>query len=308
MSSLDTYDPGEWWPRLPFAEWRETYEALHMWTQVVGKVKLGMNPLVNHWWHVPLYVSVRGLTTSAMHYGDRVFQMDFDFIEHKLFVSESDNRTLSVDLTGVTSVADFYAEVKSRLDELRIWTNIWTTPVEIENPVPFEQDDRYRSYNPEHANRFWRLLSRADYVLQMFRSAFIGKCSPVHFFWGSFDLAVTRFSGRRAPEHPGTPGVADSITREAYSHEVSSAGFWPGGAALPEPIFYSYAYPEPTGFREAKVGPERAYYHKDFKEFVLPYEAVRTSENSHGDLLQFLQDTYEAAATRGNWDRAALER
>jgi hypothetical protein len=262
MSSSDTYDPGEWWPRLPFAEWRETYEALHMWTQVVGKVKLGMNPLVNHWWHVPLYVSARGLTTSAMHYGDRVFQIDFDFIEHKLFVSESDNRTLSVDLTGARTVADFYAEVKSRLDELRIWTNIWTTP----------------------------------------------ECSPVHFFWGSFDLAVTRFSGRRAPEHPGTPGVADSITREAYSHEVSSAGFWPGGLALPEPIFYSYAYPEPAGFKDSKVGPERAYYHKDFKEFVLPYEAVRTSENPHGDLLQFLQDTYEAATTHGNWDRAALER
>jgi hypothetical protein len=308
MSSLDTYDPGEWWPRLPFAEWRETYEALHMWTQVVGKVKLGMNPLVNHWWHVPLYVSARGLTTSAMHYGDRVFQMDFDFIEHKLFVSESDNRTLSVDLTRITSVADFYAEVKSRLDELRIRTNIWTTPVEVENPVPFEQDDRYRSYNPAHANRFWRVLSRADYALQTFRSAFIGKCSPVHFFWGSFDLAVTRFSGRRAPEHPGTPGVADSITREAYSHEVSSAGFWPGGPALPEPIFYSYAYPEPAGFKDAKVGPARAYYQKDFKEFVLPYEAVRTSENPFGDLLQFLQDTYAAAADLGKWDRAALER
>jgi hypothetical protein len=308
MSSLDANDPGEWWPRLPFAEWRETYEALHMWTQVVGKIKLGMNPLVNHWWHVPLYVSARGLTTSAMHYGDRVFQIDFDFVEHNLFVRESDGRTLSVDLTRITSVADFYAEVKSRLDELRIWTNIWTTPVEVENPVPFEQDDKYRSYNSEHANRFWRALSRADSVLQTFRSAFIGKSSPVHFFWGSFDLAVTRFSGRRAPEHPGTPGVADSITREAYSHEVSSAGFWPGGPALPEPIFYSYAYPEPVGFKDAKVGPERAYYHKDFKEFVLHYEAVRTSENSYGDLLKFLQETYEAAATLGNWDRASLER
>jgi hypothetical protein len=299
---------GEWWPRLPFEEWRETYEALHMWTQVVGKVKLGMNPSVNHWWHVPLYVSARGLTTSAMHYGDRVFQIDFDFIEHQLFVRESEGRTLSVDLTGVTSVAEFYAQVKSRLDELRIWTNIWTTPVEVENPVPFERDEKYRRYNSEHANRFWRVLSRADNALQTFRSAFVGKSSPVHFFWGSFDLAVTRFSGRRAPEHPGTPGVADSITREAYSHEVSSAGFWPGGPALPEPIFYSYAYPEPAGFSEAKVGPERAFHHKDFKEFVLPYEAVRTSENHYGDLLKFLQDTYEAAASLGKWDRAALER
>jgi hypothetical protein len=308
MSSPNEYDPGQWWPSLPFAEWRETYEALHMWTQVVGKIKLDMNPRVNHWWHVPLYVSARGLTTSAMHYFDRVFQIDFDFIDHELLVRESNNRTLSVDLTGTHSVADFYAEVKSRLDELRIWTNIWTTPVEVENPVPFERDEKYRRYNPEHANRFWRTLSRTDSALQMFRSAFTGKCSPVHFFWGSFDLAVTRFSGRRAPEHPGTPGVADTITREAYSHEVSSAGFWPGGPALPEPIFYSYAYPEPEGFREAKVGPERAYYHKDFKEFVLPYEAVRTSENPYSEVLQFLQDTYVAAADLGRWDRASLER
>ena len=308
MSSPNENDPGQWWPSLPFAEWRDTYEALHMWTQVVGKIKLDMNPRVNHWWHVPLYVSARGLTTSAMHYFDRVFQIDFDFIDHELLVRESNNRTLSVDLTRTNSVADFYAEVKSRLDELRIWTNIWTTPVEVENPVPFEHDDKYRRYNPEHANRFWRTLSRTDSALQMFRSAFTGKCSPVHFFWGSFDLAVTRFSGRPAPEHPGTPGVADAITREAYSHEVSSAGFWPGGPALPEPIFYSYAYPEPQGFREAKVGPERAYYHKDFKEFVLPYEAVRASENPYGEVLQFLQDTYVAAADLGKWDRASLER
>jgi len=296
------------WPALPFEEWRETYGALHMWTQVVGKIKLGMNPQVNHWWHVPLYVSARGLTTAAMHYGDRVFQIDFDFVDHELLVRESDARTLTLDLTRVTSVAEFYAQVKSLLDSRRIWAHIWTTPVEVENPVPFEQDEKYRGYTPEHANRFWRALSQADYVLQGFRSAFVGKCSPVHFFWGSFDLAVTRFSGRRAPEHPGTPGVADSITREAYSHEVSSAGFWPGGPALPEPIFYSYAYPEPKGFGEAKVGPARAYYHKDFKEFVLPYEALRASENPYGDAFQFLQDTYVAAADLGNWDRAALER
>jgi hypothetical protein len=279
-----------------------------MWTQVVGKVKLGMNPHVNHWWHVPLYVSARGLTTAAMHYGDRVFQMDFDFVEHQLLVSEGDARTDSLDLTRVYSVAEFYAGVKSLLDSRRIWTNIWTTPVEVENPVPFEQDEKYRSYNREHANRFWRALSRADYALQAFRSGFVGKSSPVHFFWGSFDLAVTRFSGRPAPRHPGAPNVADSVTREAYSHEVSSAGFWPGGPALPEPIFYSYAYPEPQGFREAKVGPARAYYQKDFGEFVLPYEAARTSENPLGDVMQFLQDTYAAAADLGKWDRAALER
>jgi hypothetical protein len=295
------------WPALPFEEWRETYAALHMWTQVVGKVKLAMNPHVNHWWHVPLYVSASGLTTAAMHYGDRVFQMDFDFVEHQLFLRVSGERPLSIEL-GSGSVADFYAGVKSLLDSHRIWAHVWTTPVEVENPVPFEQDEKYRRYDREHANRFWRALSRADYLFQNFRSAFVGKCSPVHFFWGSFDLAVTRFSGRRAPEHPGAPNVADLVTREAYSHEVSSAGFWPGGPALPEPVFYSYAYPEPQGFKDAKVGPARAYYHKDFGEFVLPYEAMRTSENPHGDVLQFLQDTYEAAAVNAKWDRASLER
>ena len=305
MSSAEQF---EWGPALPFEEWRETYEALHMWTQVVGKVKLDKNPLVNHWWHVPLYVSARGLTTGAMNEGGRVFQIDFDFIDHELIVSDSDGRSLSFDLTRVGSVADFYASVKSRLDELRIWTNIWTTPVEVANPVPFEQDEKPRHYNPEHANRFWRVLSRADFAMQVFRSAFIGKCSPVHFFRGSVDLAVTRCSGRPAPQHPGTPGVADSITREAYSHEVSSAGFWPGGPALPEPIFYSYAYPEPEGFKDARVSTPRAYYNKDFGEFILPYEAVRTSETYLNDLLQFFNETYEAAANLGKWDRAALER
>jgi hypothetical protein len=186
--------------------------------------------------------------------------------------------------------------------------SIWTTPVEVENPIPFERDEEYRRYNPEHARRFWRALAQADRVFQSFRSGFTGKCSPVHFFWGSFDLALTRFSGRRAPEHPGAPGVADSVTREAYSHEVSSAGFWPGGPALPEPIFYSYAYPEPAGFKDVRVRPERAHYNTDFKEFVLPYEAVRASENPDTELLFFLQDTYEAAADLANWDRAALER
>jgi Family of unknown function (DUF5996) len=295
------------WPALPFEEWRATYETLHMWTQVVGKVRLALAPQVNHWWHVPLYVSAQGLTTSAMHYDAKVFQVDFDFVEHKLFVRTSDGVTRTLDLAP-RSVADFYEEFMSALRSLGIGVKIWTTPVEVANPVPFERDEEHASYEAEHANRFWRALSRADRALQMFRSGFIGKCSPVHFFWGSFDLAVTRFSGRRAPEHPGTPGVADSITREAYSHEVSSAGFWPGGAALPEPIFYSYAYPEPEGFKEAKVGPERAYYHKDFGEFVLPYEAARASDNPYGDTLRFLQDTYEAAATLGKWDRTSLER
>ena len=309
MDTNATDNPYDFWPSLPrYADWRETYYLLHMWTQVVGKVKLSMNPHVNHWWQVPLYVNSRGLTTAGMHYADRVFQLDFDFIDHQLYLRESTGQTLSIDLNSIGSVADFYEVLKARMESLRIWMRIWTTPVEVENPVPFERDDKYRHYNPEHANRFWRALVNADRVMQTFRSLFTGKCSPVHFFWGSFDLAVTRFSGRRAPEHPGTPGVADSITREAYSHEVSSAGFWPGGPALPEAIFYSYAYPEPAGFREAQARPEAAHYNTDFKEFVLPYEAVRASENPDMELMFFLQDTYEAAANRGNWDRAALER
>jgi hypothetical protein len=308
MSNAEPNETYHFWPSLPYADWRETYYLLHMWTQVVGKVKLSMNPHVNHWWQVPLYVNARGLTTAAMHYPDRAFQIDFDFIDHQLYVRESNNRTLSIALDSTQSVADFYGALKSQLDSLRIWMHIWTTPVEVENPIPFEQDEKYRRYNREHAERLWRALVQADRVFQMFRSGFTGKCSPVHFFWGSFDLAVTRFSGRRAPEHPGAPGVADSITREAYSHEVSSAGFWPGGPALPEPIFYSYAYPEPAGFKNAQARPAQARYSTDFKEFVLPYEAVRASENPDMELMFFLQDTYEAAANLGKWDRAALER
>ena len=295
------------WPALPFEEWRETLATLHMWTQVVGKVRLAQAPHVNHWWQVPLYVTSRGLTTSPMPHGQRTFQVDFDFRDHKLVIETHDGDSRELKLAPRT-VADFYGEFTSLLKELGLEVKIWTTPVEVPDPVPFERDETHRSYDAEYANRFWRALVQAERVFQQFRSGFAGKCSPVHFFWGSFDLAVTRFSGRRAPEHPGTPGVADSITREAYSHEVSSAGFWPGGPALPEPIFYSYAYPEPQGFKDAKVGPERAYYHKDFGEFVLPYEAARTSENPPGEVLQFLQDTYVAAADLGKWDRAALER
>jgi Family of unknown function (DUF5996) len=295
------------WPALPFEEWRETYATLHMWTQVVGKVRLALEPPVNHWWQVPLYVDARGLTTSAMHYNERVFRVDFDFVEHKLFVRDGAGLTRSVELAPRT-VADFYGEFMSALRALDIDVKIWTTPVEVESPVPFERDFKHASYDPEYANRFWRALVQADRLFREFRSGFTGKCSPVHFFWGSFDLAVTRFSGRRAPQHPGAPGVADSVTREAYSHEVSSAGFWPGGPALPEPVFYSYAYPEPEGFKDFRVGPERAYFHKDFKEFVLPYEALRASEDPDGDLLRFLQDTYEAAATLAKWDRDSLER
>ncbi|HEX8117384.1 MAG TPA: DUF5996 family protein [Pyrinomonadaceae bacterium] len=295
------------WPALPFDEWRETCATLHMWTQVVGKVRLAQAPHLNHWWQVPLYVTSHGLTTSPVPYGQRTFQIDFDFREHRLRIETHDGDARELALAPRT-VADFYGEFSSLMKALGLEVKIWTTPVEVPDPVPFEKDETHRSYDPEYANRFWRALVQSERVFQQFRSGFAGKCSPVHFFWGSFDLAVTRFSGRRAPEHPGTPGVADSITREAYSHEVSSAGFWPGGPALPEPIFYSYAYPEPAGFNAARVGPEAAYYNTDFKEFVLPFEAVRTSDDPDAALLQFLQTTYEAAADNANWDRASLER
>jgi hypothetical protein len=295
------------WPGLPFEEWRETLATLHMWTQVVGKVRLAQAPLVNHWWQVPLYVTSRGLTTSPVPHGQRTFQVDFDFIDHRLLVQTSEGDSREMELAPRT-VADFYGEFMSSLKALGLEVKIWTTPVEVPDPVPFEKDETHKSYDPEYANRFWRALVQSERVFQQFRSGFAGKNSPVHFFWGSFDLAVTRFSGRRAPEHPGAPGVADSVTREAYSHEVSSAGFWPGGPALPEPIFYSYAYPEPAGFNSAGVGPAAGYYNTDFKEFVLPYEAVRTSADPDAALLEFLQTTYEAAATHAQWDRASLER
>jgi hypothetical protein len=295
------------WPSLPLDEWRETCATLHMWTQVVGKVRLAQAPHVNHWWHVPLYVTARGLSTSAMPYGSQTFQIDFDFIEHNLSIAKSDGETQTLALAPRT-VADFYAEFMSLMHSLSLDVKIWTTPVEVENPVPFEQDTVHASYDAEYANRFWRLLVQSECVFQKFRSRFTGKCSPVHFFWGSFDLAVTRFSGRRAPAHPGAPNIADSITREAYSHEVSSAGFWPGGGALTDPIFYAYAYPEPEGFKDYAVRPEKAFYSADFREFVLPYEAVRTSSEPDETLLAFLQSTYEAAADSGDWDRAALER
>ncbi|MBC7930451.1 MAG: hypothetical protein H7Z38_07755 [Rubrivivax sp.] len=295
------------WPSLPMGEWKETSATLHMWMQIVGKVRLAQAPHLNHWWQVPLYVTARGLTTSPMPYDSQTFQIDFDFIDHNLIIEKSDGDRRSLALAPRT-VADFYAEFTSGMRSLGLDVKIWTTPVEVENPVPFEQDTAHASYDPEYANRFWRLLAQAERVFQQFRSRFVGKCSPVHFFWGSFDLAVTRFSGRPAPRHPGAPGVADSITREAYSHEVSSAGFWPGGGALAEPIFYSYAYPEPEGFKDYKVRPDGAGYNADLREFVLPYGAMLASSEPDETLLQFLQSTYEAAADLANWDRDALER
>ncbi len=295
------------WPTLPFAEWRDTCATLQLWSQVVGKIRLAQAPLINHWWQVPLYVTSRGLTTSAIPYDGRSFQINFDFIAHRLMIQASDGQAEGFALRPL-SVADFHREVMARLKALGIEVRIWTTPVELPNPIPFAQDRQHGAYDPDYANRFWRVLVQADRVLTAFRARFIGKASPVHFFWGSFDLAVTRFSGRRAPLHPGAPNVADRVTREAYSHEVSSCGFWPGGAGMEQPIFYSYAYAEPAGFKDAPVRPETASYAGEMGEFILPYDAVRQASAPDEALLDFLQSTYEAAANLAHWDRAALER
>ena len=294
------------WPSLPYQEWKETCATLHMWTQIVGKIRLVLSPWTNHSWHVTLYLTARGLTTSPIPYGTRLFQIDFDFIEHKLLLTTSDGALREMPL-GPQSVAQFYQTLMSILRELNLPVSINTMPNELPNPIPFERDETHHSYDPEYANRFWRVLLQADRVFKEFRSRFCGKCSPSHFFWGSFDLAVTRFSGQPAPPHPGgVPHLPDAITREAYSQEVSSLGFWPGNEAMPA-IFYSYAYPEPKGFSEAKVKPEAASYNPQVKEFVLPYDAVRMAESPDEMLLAFAQSTYDAASTLGNWDRAALE-
>jgi hypothetical protein len=297
----------EIWPSLPFAEWRDTCATLHMWTQIIGKIRLAQAPLINHWWQVPLYVTSRGLTTSPIPYGERMFQIGFDFIAHRLTIETSDGTTDGFALRPI-AVADFYGEVMRRLRGLGLDIRIWTIPVEIPDPIPFEQDRIHAAYDPDYANRFWRVLVQADRVFTAFRARFLGKVSPVHFFWGSFDLAVTRFSGRRAPPHPGAPNVADKVTREAYSHEVSSCGFWPGGAGMEQPVFYSYAYPQPAGFGDAPVRPSAAFYGRDLGEFILPYDDVRQAAAPDEMLLDFLQSTYEAAAALAQWDRAELER
>lgn len=297
----------EAWPSLPFAEWRDTCATLHMWTQIVGKIRLAQAPLVNHWWQVPLYVTSRGLTTSAIPYGERMFEIGFDFIDHRLTIATSDGGIDGFALQPI-AVADFYREIMQRLRMLGLDIRIWTTPVEIPDPMPFEQDHARAAYDADYANRFWRVLLQANRVFTGFRAQFLGKASPVHFFWGSFDLAVTRFSGRRAPQHPGAPNIADQVTREAYSHEVSSCGFWPGGPGMEQPIFYSYAYPPPAGFAEAPVRPAAAFFSRDLGEFILPYDAVRQNPNPEEALLDFVQTTYEAAAGLAHWDRAALER
>jgi Family of unknown function (DUF5996) len=290
-------------PALPFDSWRETLETLHMWTQIVGKVRLKLSPLVNQWWNVPFYVTARGMTTSAMPYQQHAIEVQFDFIEHKLTIESSEGRVVTMALVA-ESVAQFYRKFMAALTELGVNVHIWTMPCEVPNPTPFEQDNVHAAYDPLAAHKFWRILVWVDQILKEFRARFQGKASPVHFFWGSFDLAVTRFSGRVAPERPG----ADSITREAYSHEVSSAGFWPGGGDIKGPAFYSYAAPEPPGFAVQRVRPEAAFYHPQMKEFLLMYDDVRAAASPKTALMEFLQSTYDAAADGGKWDRKALER
>ena len=297
----------ESWPSLPLEEWADTFATLHLWTQIVGKVRLVQSPWVNHSWSVALYVTSRGLTTTPIPHGLRTFQIDFDFLAHRLVIDSSDGGVGGFALEP-QSVATFYARLMEELDKLDLHVDIYKQPNEIPDPIRFDQDETHKSYDAERVHRFWKILVQADRVFKEFRARFIGKCSPVHLFWGAADIAVTRFSGRRAPEHPGgIPNLPDRVTREAYSHEVSSCGFWAGGGAIPYPAFYSYAYPEPAGFQEANIRPDAAFYSKDFGEYVLPYDAVRQSGSPDATLLEFLQSTYDAAAKLANWDRAALD-
>jgi hypothetical protein len=300
-------DARDVWPALPLDAWRDTCETLHMWTQVVGKVRLELAPWINHCWGSALYVTTRGLTTSPIPYGAQTFAIDFDFVEHALRVTTASGASAGFALEPMP-VASFYRKTMDVLRGLDIHVRILARPVEVEHAIPFALDQTHASYDAAAARRFWSALLSAAIVFAEFRARFVGKSSPVHFFWGAFDLAVTRFSGRTAPPHPGgAPNCADWVMREAYSHEVSSAGFWPG-IGLGEPAFYSYAYPEPEGYRSHPLQPAEAYYHEDLREFVLPYAAVRASLRPDATLLQFLQSTYEAAAHNARWDRATLER
>src|SRR4051794_9660520 len=291
------------WPPLPLDAWRDTYATLHMWTQIVGKVCLALMPPANHFWNIAFLISARGLVTPAMPIDHRALTITFDFVDHQLVMQCSDGGCVRIPLEPRT-VAEFYRLVMDALHRLGVDVRIWPMPVEVPDPIRFDRDEVHRSYDPQSAHAFWQILVRIKPVLERFRCEFIGKCSPVHFFWGSFDVAVTRFSGRRAPERPG----ADAMTREAYSHEVISHGFWPGGGAVAEPAFYAYAAPEPPGLKDAPLRPAAAFYSRDFNEFILPYEAVRTAASPADDLTAFLTSTYEAAATLGGWHRSDLER
>jgi hypothetical protein len=290
-------------PALPYNSWKDTLATLHMWTQIIGKVRLKLSPLVNHWWNVPFYLSARGMTTAAMPYQRGTVEVQFDFIDHKLLIATNDGRIATIPLAPQT-VAQFYDRFMTTLAELGVDVAVWTTPCEIPDPIPFERDNIHKSYDPEAVHKFWTILAWVDQVFKKFRAGFIGKVSPVHFFWGSFDLAVTRFSGRPAPERPG----ADSITREAYSHEASSVGFWPGGGDIQGSAFYSYAAPEPSGFAQHPVRPQAAFYHAGLKEFLLMYDDVRTAASPKAALMDFLESTYVAAADLAKWDRKSLER
>src|SRR3989442_15704165 len=291
------------WPLVPLEEWEETYHTLHMWTQIAGKVRLALSPLMNHWWEVPLYVNALGLTTSPILYRGEIFEIQFDFVDHQLIIQTSQGLSTTIALEP-RSVADFYREFMAALRSLDIAVKIWTSPVEVPNPIPFEQDSEHASYDADSVNRFWRILVLADTIFKEFRSSFLGKSSPVHFFWGSFDLAVTRFSGRRAPEREG----ADPITREGYAHEVISAGFWPGSGDIRGAAFYCYSAPEPSGLAQYTIRPAGAFYHPGLREFLLMYDDVRSASSPKAALLDFLQSTYEAGASLAKWDRRELER
>jgi hypothetical protein len=304
MTSPSTHHvpSNEVWPALPYSDWKDSLATLHMWTQIVGKVRLALSPHVNHWWESPLYVSSRGLTTSPIPFRSGIFEMEFDFITHRLDIRSSWNESKSIALFTRT-VAGFYREVMDALSALGINIKIWPMPVEVPNPIRFDLDVTHARYDPAAVHLFWRVLVSVDSVLKEFRARFLGKCSPVHFFWGSFDHAVTRFSGRPAPERPG----ADPVTREAYSHEVISVGWWPGSGAFPHPAFYAYAAPEPAAFRDAPVRPAAAHYDTALSEFILLYDDARRSPDPRGAILDFAQSTYEAGANLAHWDRASLE-
>jgi hypothetical protein len=297
----------ERWPDIPYESWKDSCATLHLWTQIVGKYRLARTPWVNHSWHATFYITSSGLTTSPIPAGDRSAQFDFDFVDHRLIGTLDDGSRDVFTLLPMT-VAEFYTRFLTMTDKLGVRTRIHGSPNEVADPIPFEKDTSHGSYDAEAVNRFWRALGQIDRVLKDFRTSFLGKVSPVHLFWGSFDLAVTRFSGRAAPLHPGgIPALPDAVTREAYSHEVSSAGFWPGGGPVDYPAFYSYAYPTPDGFLTERVGPAEAFFDEKAGEFILPYDAVRNASDSETTLLEFLESTYDAAARLANWDRASLD-
>lgn len=296
------------WPELPLKEWQDTYDTLHLWSQMVGKTRLALAPMQNHWWQAALYVTSRGLGTSPMPYGDRALEIEFDFIDHNLVAGTSDGVVQKIPLIPQT-VAEFYGRYVEVLRSIGIEVKLYPKPVEMENVIPFVDDRTHASYDADAAHRCWNALVQIDRVFKDFRGRFIGKCSPVHFWWGGFDLACTRFSGRRAPTHPGRiPNCPDYVMVEAYSHECSSSGWWPGGMGIDSPTFYSYVYPEPEGYSQAKIQPTEAEYHPVMQEWILPYDAVRTAPDPDRHLFDFLQSTYVAAATTGKWDRKALER